>query len=323
MAEKNAFEKVGDPPVEVAVGVLRQGDQVLLEQRSVGQHQGGKWAFPGGKIESGETPEVALRREFHEETGLDVKDWSPLITIPWDYGDRQVRLHVFVSSQFAGTPQQREGQRLTWWPLSQLDQRDFPAANRGIVRALRLPLRYAITGRWHTPNQLYDQVAGLLSKGLRLIQWRAPDLPRGDYLQHAKQLQHLVAGHGGQLILNGDPSLLMLFPQAAGLQLPSRYLPYLTTRPVPPERLLGISVHNENEMAQALKLAPDFLVLSPVQATSSHPDQAPLGWERFAELVAQSPLPVYALGGVGDAELAQAREAGAQGIAAISSWWNR
>lgn len=323
MAEKNALKKVGDPPVEVAVGVLRQGDRVLLEQRPANQHQGGKWAFPGGKVEQGESPEVALRREFREETGLEVADWTPLITIPWDYGDRQVRLHVFQGEQVSGSPSGREGQRLEWWPLDQLERLDFPAANRGILRALQLPQRYAITGRWSTPNQLYDQVAGLLSKGLRLIQWRAPDLPRGDYLQHAKQLQHLVVEHGGQLILNGDPSLLTLFPQAAGLQLPSRYLPYLTARPVPPERLLGISVHNENEMTQALKLVPDFLVLSPVQATASHPDQAPLGWDRFAELVAQSPVPVYALGGVGDAELAQAREAGAQGIAAISAWWNR
>ncbi len=321
MAEKSGFEKVGDPPVEVAVGVLRQGDRVLLEQRPVHQHQGGKWAFPGGKIEPGESPEAALRREFHEETGLDASDWTPLITIPWDYGDRQVRLHVFVSSQFAGTPQAREGQRLAWWPLSQLDQLDFPAANRGIVRALQLPQRYAITGRWRTPNQLYDQVAGLLAQGLRLIQWRAPELPRGDYLQHAKQLQHLVAGHGGQLILNGDPSLLTLFPQAAGLQLPSHYLSYLATRPVPPERLLGISVHNETELAQALNLSPDFLVLSPVKPTRTHPDATPLGWDTFAELAWQSPVPVYALGGLNVADLPAARRAGAQGIAAISAWW--
>jgi len=323
MAEKTALKKVGDPPVEVAVGVLRRGDTVLLAQRPLSSHQGGKWEFPGGKIEAGETVDAALVREFIEEVGVETADWRPLLTIPWDYGDRCVRLHVFETERFRGEPVGREGQRVVWQPLARLDEVELPAANRGIVRALQLPARYAITGAWTTPNQLYDQVAGLLARGLRLIQWRAPHLPRGDYLQHARQLQPLITRHGGRLLLNGDPSLLTLFPQAAGLQLPSRYLPYLSARPVPATHLLGVSVHDEKELAQALALTPDFIVLSPVRPTASHPGQAPLGWQRFAALTTRCPVPVYALGGVGDEDLPRAREAGAQGVAAISAWWRR
>ncbi len=322
MPEKTAAKKVGDPPVEVAVGVVRQGDRVLLEQRPDGVHQGGTWAFPGGKVEAGESPQDALARELREEVGVVSDHWQLLITVPWDYGDRQVRLHAFVTEDFSGAVQGREGQRLQWWPLAQLATLAMPAANRGIVRALQLPQRYAITGRWMTPNQLYDQVADLLSQGLRLIQWRAPQLPRGDYLQHARQLQHLLASHGGQLLLNGEPTLLTQFPQAAGLQLPSRYLPYLSSRPVPADKLLGISVHTPAEMAQALALAPDFLVLSPVKPTQTHPEAPPLGWEGFMALAAESPVPVYALGGLKEADLPEARKAGAQGIAAISAWWH-
>lgn len=321
--KKTDFEKNGETPLlEVAVGVLCQGDRVLMELRLAQQHQGNKWAFPGGKLEADESPEDALKREFQEETGLVTDHWQPLIRLRWDYGDRQVRLHAFVSETFSGEAQAKKGQQLVWMPRLQLMALEMPAANRPILNALRLPQRMAITGAFEAPEALYDKVATLLSvHHHKLIQWRAPQLSRGEYLQHAKQLLPLVHKAGAQLLLNGDPSLLIYLPEADGLHLPSRYLAYLQQRPVPEDKLFGCAVHNEEELKQAQALKPDYVVLSPIQTTITHPEATPLGWERAQTLIEGYPAPVFALGGLSEQDIAVARQHGFQGIAAISIWW--
>src|SRR5690625_5628807 len=65
----------------------------------------------------------------------------------------------------------------------------------------------------------------------------------------------------------------------------------------------------------------DYVTLSPVEPTASHPDAEPLGWPRFAELVELARVPVYALGGMSSAHIAQARSVGAQGIAGMRFGW--
>ena len=320
--EKNDLQKNGGTPVSVAVGVLRQGDRVLLEKRPDDAHQGGLWAFPGGKVEAGETPVEALVREFREETGLETGGWQPLIDIPWEYGDRSVHLRVFQTGQFSGTPHPHAAADLEWYALDALTQLAMPPANRGIVAALRLPQRVAITGHFTSPETLYEQVLGLLNQGHRLILWRAPWLSRGEYMTHARQLLDLVHRHGAQLLLHGDPTLLNSLPAADGVHLPARFLPYLSERRwLPVDKWLGVSCHSLSELRQAAVGQVDYAFLSPIHSTISHPHAVPLGWEQAAVWVRQVPMPVYALGGVGEAEVAQARAQGFQGVAGISAWW--
>ena len=84
---------------------------------------------------------------------------------------------------------------------------------------------------------------------------------------------------------------------------------------------LAIGIFPHVEMRGAAAIGVDFAVLGPVMRTASHPQAATLGWDRFVELVAQAPLPVYALGGVGPRDVADAKRAGAQGVAGISAFW--
>jgi len=79
--------------------------------------------------------------------------------------------------------------------------------------------------------------------------------------------------------------------------------------------LCAASTHDATELARAAELGLDFVVLGPVMATPSHPDARTLGWERFAELAAGTPMPVYALGGLALADLATAQAHGAHGVA--------
>lgn len=124
--------------IEVAVGVLLSEDsKVLTSWRQAHQHQGGLWEFPGGKRELEETLFEALKREIHEEIGVEVVEAEPFVRIDHDYGDKKVSLDVWMVSQFNGEPSGREGQELRWQVVKDLQPEQFPAANVAIITALQ------------------------------------------------------------------------------------------------------------------------------------------------------------------------------------------
>ncbi len=122
--------------VQVAVGVIYRRQQFFLTQRSLSSHQGGKWEFPGGKVEAGETVAQALARELKEEINIEILACKPLTTIEHDYGDKQVCLTVFLVDNFIGEPQAQEGQQQQWCSLAALTKLDFPKANQAIIDIL-------------------------------------------------------------------------------------------------------------------------------------------------------------------------------------------
>ena len=81
--------------VHVAVGILADGDKVFITRRSPDRHQGGKWEFPGGKLESQEDVLSGLRRELQEELGVDVQQARPFMQIHHAYTDKEVLLDVW------------------------------------------------------------------------------------------------------------------------------------------------------------------------------------------------------------------------------------
>ncbi|HEX6597287.1 MAG TPA: thiamine phosphate synthase, partial [Acidimicrobiales bacterium] len=83
----------------------------------------------------------------------------------------------------------------------------------------------------------------------------------------------------------------------------------------PPTRLWAVSAHNARDIQHAAAVGADVVLVSPVLPSPSHPADEPLGWEGLKELVAASPLPVYAQGGLGPGDIGAARSAGALGVA--------
>ena len=122
--------------VHVAVGVIYQGGHFFLTKRADNAHQGGKWEFPGGKVENNETIAQALSRELNEEIAIDVLSCQPLVTINHDYGDKKVCLEVFLVDNFSGEATAQEGQQEGWFTFSELQKLDFPKANEVIIDKL-------------------------------------------------------------------------------------------------------------------------------------------------------------------------------------------
>lgn len=308
--------------LHVAAAVIRGVDgRVLIARRPEHKHQGGLWEFPGGKIEAGEAVEVALARELREELGIAVTASRPLIQVRHDYPDLSVLLDVHEVSAFSGEPHGAEGQPLAWVAPRELPGYEFPEANRPIVAAARLPAHYLITPDDLEPAALLRGVRQALADGIRLLQLRAPNMYSPEYRDLATDIQGLCAGKA-QLMLKGPLEWLGDFP-AAGWHLTAAQLRKYAAngRPFPRERWLAASCHDAEELALAAQMGVDFVTLSPVQATRSHPEAAPLGWEAAAELIRDFNQPVFLLGGVGPADEWRARQAGAQGVAGIRAFW--
>ena len=105
-------------PTHVVAGILRdESGRILLAQRPAGKHLAGAWEFPGGKRESGESPEAALRRELTEELGITIGAAEVWKVTEHDYPHALVRLHWCKVTQWSGEFEMREGQQMAWQQL--------------------------------------------------------------------------------------------------------------------------------------------------------------------------------------------------------------
>ena len=311
--------------IHVVAGALKDAaGRVLLAQRPAGKHLAGFWEFPGGKAEPGESAIDALKRELAEEIGIVVDAAQPLIAVPHEYPEKRIVLDVWSVDAYSGTPHSREGQALTWVAVDALGDVAMPPADVPVVNALRLPDRYLITPPFASSERraLLDGIERCCAAGIRLIQFRQPSLARDELIETAHAARDICTRYGTDLLLNADWEAARAL-DLAGVHLPARIAATLTARPVSDDRWLAVSCHDARELAHAVRIGADFVTLSPVATTPSHPDSPPLGWAHFAELARAAAIPVYALGGVGVGEIRAAREAGGQGIAAIRGLWDR
>ncbi|WP_417227539.1 Nudix family hydrolase [Amphritea sp.] len=324
-----------------AAAIFNESGELLLALRNSKQHQGGLWEFPGGKVEPGESAHDALTRELHEELGItiDLAASRPLIQVPYHYPDKSVLLDVFRVNRFSGDAYGREGQPLKWIRLSELPNYQFPAANKPIVNALLLPNAIAITPEYSTEalledgqmsesclTELADQygrfVAQAMLNGADAIMLRAKHLDNSVqlalYTQLAERFKSRPIIWNTSIEAANEAKVPVIHLSSDRLQQLDRQ--GLNGRDLFSGRWLGASCHSLEQIQQAERVGVDYITLSPVQQTPSHPDTAPLGWDEFTRLVSQTRLPVYALGGVSLDNIDTAIHVGGQGIAAISGF---
>jgi 8-oxo-dGTP diphosphatase len=308
--------------LHVAVAVITNtAGEVLVTRRLPHVDQGDRWEFPGGKVEPGEGVRQALAREIEEEVGLNIEAARPLIRLRHDYPARSVFLDVWRVTAYRGEARGREGQRLDWRAPHTLDPVEFPAANTAIITALKLPSLYLITPEPKQPHaEFLSRIEVLLAAGIRLVQLRAKSLGAEDYRRLAVNVITLCRAHRAQILLNADPELALALG-ADGVHLNSERLLRQSVRPLPAHRLVAASCHDVRQIEHARRIGADFIAVSPVRATLSHPEAQALGWQGLRVLADASFVPLYALGGLGPGDLGSAWQQGAQGIAAIRSLW--
>ena len=309
--------------IHVVAGVLIDGDCVCITRRPDCAHQGGKWELPGGKLEANEGPLAGLKRELHEELGIEVRRAAPFVCVRHDYGDIQVTLDVWYVAEYEGTPRGREAQPLRWVRLADLDPNDFPDADRPVLRRLQLPALYLLSdvGRFGSA-EFVRRLTRALGAGARLVQLREPQMDRKEFVTYARRIGAVCHDFGAHLLINADPETVAEC-NADGVHLNSRRLMKLSQRPLSQANWVAASCHSEQELQKAQQLGVDFVVLGPVLPTATHPNVSTMGWERFSALCGSTTLPVYAIGGTQPEHILTAGRAGACGLAMIRGIWDR
>jgi len=306
--------------VEVAAAVIERPDGTfLLGRRPPNGIYAGWWEFPGGKVEAGETPHQALVRELQEELGIDVDCAYPWIMREHAYEHAHVRLHFFRVTEWQGELRDLQHDQLSWQTAEDVFVSPVLPANAPVFAGLRLPMQYGITHAAEIGAEAQlEKLQRALSLGLRLVQLREGAMPQEAREQFVNAAVEMCHAQGARVLVNGDVELARR-SRADGVHFSAAQLLALDSRPG--FELVAASCHTPEELARAAQLELDFVAVGTVQPTLSHPGQPALGWERFAELASDYPLPVFALGGLSPKDMELARRSGAHGIAAIRSIW--
>lgn len=122
----------------VAAALIDADNRVLIAQRPEGKQLGGLWEFPGGKLDAGERPELALIRELHEELGITVEEacLAPLTFASHAYPDFHLLMPLYVCRRWRGRVAAREAQALKWVRPQNLRDYPMPPADAPLVPAL-------------------------------------------------------------------------------------------------------------------------------------------------------------------------------------------
>ena len=310
--------------IEVAAAVILRADgsEFLLAQRPADKVYAGYWEFPGGKVEPGETVRAALVRELREELGISVSACSPWLTRVFTYPHATVRLNFWRVTAWdgeIGITAPLEHSAVDWQKCGKpVSVTPILPANETILKALALPTAMAITmGESEGVERQLERLEEALDTGLRLIQVRDKGWLFAQRLWFAEAVRR-IAGQRGALVLINDDEDIARRIGADGLHLSAAGVAACLQRP--DFAWVGASCHGADELRRAAELGLDYALLGPVLPTPTHPAATGLGWAEFARLIAGTPLPVFALGGMRSGMLAVAQEHGAHGIALMRGW---
>src|SRR5690606_15283890 len=287
------------PTIHVAIAILLHQDKVLVGWREAKQHQGNKHEFPGGKVEEGESPLAACRREIYEEVGIGLQDWHAFDVIRHEYEDLIVNLHLFhaiVPNALLNEIQQP----WKWYSRDELLSLNFPKANQAMIKRLH----------WAHQIKISDRLSALDALKLdQLMYWRV----EGTQAQII-EISGLSVEQLSKRIVSIEqcPQLISIQQQAiSAIHLKQSQVMALMQGDVITGKRYIAACHDLVSMKQAEKMGCDAILLSPVLATETHPEDRALGWEQFKNFAAQVEIPVFALGGMQAGDLLTAQQQGA------------
>lgn len=300
------------PSVHVAIALLFHRGKVLVGWRNADQHQGNKYEFPGGKVEAGETPVQACRREIFEEVGIGIQQWHVFDVIHHEYEDVEVHLHLFhaqVPEQYLNDIQKP----WTWYRRDQLLALNFPKANQAIVQRLVWAQQIKISSE-------IDELAEITGTNSipKLFYFRTE--AHQTAIDHIQNLDDVALS---KLIVNvnlWEQLSEQVQKKVSAVHFKHHQLMALMAGQLPIGLRCIAACHDLVSLQRAQTFGFDAVILSPVLPTVTHPDAYTLGWDKFADYARSSDIPVFALGGLKPNDLAIAQQYGAYGIAGIRNF---
>lgn len=160
-----------------------------------------------------------------------------------------------------------------------------------------------------------------LKNGMKLIQFRSKNINIVDYIRIYSRLFDIKKMYPDVILMSNGPIEYLININIDGLHLTSHVLMKMSEKPKKAGLIFSASCHNAEQLKKAYSLGVNFVTLSPILKTKTHPDASPLGWQQFKNLIQGYSLPVFALGGLGRNNYQEALSFGAYGIAAIRSFW--
>jgi 8-oxo-dGTP diphosphatase len=293
--------------------VQKSDGRVLLAERTSRQVAAGFWELPGGKIEPGETPQQAAARELLEETGLTPVGLTPWLSYEHQFPAKRLRLHFFRAQGWQGSPHGREGQRLAWVNPGAPHIRPVLPSNDRALFALSLPTTYVVAdfcagGR---PDAVLAGLRDALSGGATLLRVRIDAASPGQAATLLARVAGLAAAYPAARVF--APSIMDARRAGlAGVHSSTHALRQMTARP--PALFWAATCHTESDLARAVSLGADFVVLSPIGIDPEWPLQAPIGWDGLRRIAARTPVRIYAHGGLTESDAQAAQHAGAAGL---------
>ena len=229
-------------------------------------------------------------------------------------------LMVFSVVKWVGKCTGLEGQILKWVSMSKLCNFNMHEPNKNIIASLMLPDKIMITPYLDRDYDFFLEKLDLLKfYDIELLQLR---------LTNNESINKLISKE----IKNNFYNKVKIMINSSmsefdanyfdGIHLPFNEAKKLTARPVKKTHLFSVSCHSQEEIEHANLIDADFVYLSPIKKTKSHPNSDFLGWLEGEKIAVTSRKPVYALGGMSIDDVPSAKEKGFQGIAGITTFWD-
>jgi len=299
--------------IEVVVGIIHNSNnEVFIAKRQKNQFMSDYWELPGGKVEPGEDHVNAIKRELFEETGITVKNCKLVQKIQHIYPEKTINLSVYSIDDYLGGPVGLEGQEITWSSADKLKNFKLLPTMWRIIHKFSLPKFYWITPDNHQSDKVFNECKKQLSSGIKFIQLRSKTSLDTTYIE---KIHRLCRENQAKLILNTPNKTFN--ETCDGWHLSSLELMSLKERPVIEEKLIGASTHGIDEALHAENISADYISLSPIEKTLTHPNSIPLGWKDASDIIEKCNLPVFLLGGMNKELVEKALSIGAQGVAGI------
>ncbi|MEM7304319.1 MAG: 8-oxo-dGTP diphosphatase MutT, partial [Pseudomonadota bacterium] len=254
---------------KIVIAVVKnEVEKILVSRRKEDVDFPGFMEFPGGKVEAGESFKQALRRELYEEIGLQLGISHRLIEFNYKYDDSNIEFQVFFVSADTNKVIAKEAQELLWVNQHELNQLNFPPANRTIIDSINLPQAYMVADYSVFGESIVDDVKKNIESGISQIQFRGPSLDKQAYISIANTLSELCRKHNTRLIVNCDPTWSVdIKADNFHLNSPRLRHAYQNGIDLAKHKIFSASCHNEEEIEFANSLGVRAILIGPIQFT--------------------------------------------------------